>query len=173
MTPHTQAVHLAALRAAARLALSAAVPAFVFACGGAEAPDPTGSTGTSGQGNADTSEGNADTSQGDLKSGTPKSVKNYCVAHHAYETTESCCKAEVSSAHFPSDPKWTADPDLRVDAVTRGCCVVLANASIKEQKVWAERGECCPAIGWNGAPSCTPWGPPVPPKMPTTFTAMA
>ncbi len=171
MTPHTQAVHLAALRAAARLALSAAVPAFVFACGGAEATEPTGTTGTTATDT--TGQGSADTSEGDLKSSLPKGVKSYCVAHHPYETSESCCKAEVASAHFPSDPKWTQNPDMRVDAVTRGCCVVLANASLKAQTVWAERGECCPAIGWNGAPSCTPWGPPVPPKMPAALLAVA
>ncbi len=171
MTPHTQAVHLAALRAAARLALSAAVPAFVFACGGAEAPDPAGSTGSTATDTA--GQGSADTSGGDLRASTPKAVKTYCAAVHSYESTEACCKAEVAKAHFPSDPKRTGDPDLRVDAVTRGCCVVLANASIKEQTPWAERGQCCPAIGWNGVPSCTPWGPPVPPKMSATFIAVA
>jgi len=160
----TPSIHNAALRAAARLALSAAVPAFVFACGGTDAQD--------GQESTDSTQ-NTGTTEGDLKSGTPKVVKTYCAAEHCEETTESCCKAEVASATFPKDPHWSQNPDTRVDALTRGCCTILANAAAKNGGLFPERGECCPAIGWGGAPSCSPWGPPVPPKMPATFLMVA
>jgi hypothetical protein len=169
MTPE---IHHAALRAAARLALSAAVPAFVFACGGAEAPvDPS----TSPVASDDTSaQGSTATTEDELRANAPKTVRSYCTARHPHETTESCCRAEVRTATFPSDPTWNAGPDLRVDAITRGCCDLLAGASSKLGKPFPERAQCCPAIGWETAVACTPWGPPVPPKMsPVTFALVA
>jgi hypothetical protein len=58
------------------------------------------------------------------------------------------------------------DPDKRVDELTRGCCTVLAKAADKAGTFsWPERMQCCEAIGWSAAATCTPWGPPVPPAM--------
>jgi hypothetical protein len=148
MTPD---IHRAALRAAAKLAL----PAFLFACGSA-----TPST--------DTNDESATTSsEADLSAAScSKKVDTYCNSMHPYETKEQCCKDEVADAHFPAKPHMGPGPDTRVDALTRGCCTVLADAATKAGTFsWPERGECCAAIGWDAAGTCTPWGPPVPPAM--------
>ena len=147
MTPDIQR---AALRAAARLA----IPAFLFACGSTTA-SPTND------------ESSSTSSESDLSAASCKNkVDRYCAAEHPYETKQDCCRAEVADADFPTPVHWGADPDPRVDALTRGCCQVLADEATQNNTFsFPERGECCPAIGWNAAGSCTPWGPPVPPAM--------
>jgi hypothetical protein len=147
MTPDIQR---AALRAAARLAL----PAFLFACG-STTPSPANDDSTSTSSESDLS-----------AAGCSHKVDAYCAAEHPYETKEDCCKDEVADADFPKDLRMGPNPDTRVDALTRGCCTVLAQAADKAQTFsWPERTECCAAIGWNAAGTCTPWGPPVPPAM--------
>jgi hypothetical protein len=143
MTPDIQR---AALRAAAKLALSAAVPAVLFACSGTTREE-TG----------------AATSSQDLKASCEHTVDLYCNAVHPYETKEACCTAEVNDADFPSPLQWRSDPDPRVDPLTQGCCLVLATAT--KGFNFPHRMECCDAIGWSAAGACTPWGPPVPPAM--------
>ena len=145
MTPEIQR---AALRAAAKLALSA----LAFGCGGVAAtPDP-GVTPT-------------DTSADDLKYGS-SDVPSYCKKHHPGATEQQCCEDEVATAKFPKDPHPSTGPDTRVDALTRACCTVLAKDADEAQTFsWPERTQCCEAIGWSAAGTCTPWGPPVPPEM--------
>jgi hypothetical protein len=147
MTPE---IHRAALRAAARLAL----PAFIVACG-STAPNTNEDSNT------------VQSSEEDLSANACKSkVDRYCASQHPYETKEMCCANEVKDATFPQPPHWGPDPDKRVDALTRGCCQVLADVATKKGEFdFPQRGECCPAIGWNASGSCTPWGPPVPPAM--------
>lgn len=150
MTPE---IHRAALRAAAKLALSAVV----LGCGGAAA-DTQNDPGASP----------TDTSAGDLTSRSSGDVAGYCHKHHAHESQHQCCVDEVATASFPKDPHFSANPDLRVDALTRACCTVLAKDADKTNDFsFKERGECCAAIGWSAAATCTPWGPPVPPEMPS------
>jgi hypothetical protein len=158
----TSDIQRAALRAAAKLTFAAVV----FGCGGSTEPTTSDTTAATNDPNA---EGSAGTGEYDLKrSHHPKTTaQTYCASMHSYETEEQCCKAEVASASFPATPHWSADPDTRVDALTRDCCTVLAKAATAAQDwSWQERGECCAAIGWNAAATCTPWGPPVPPAMP-------
>jgi hypothetical protein len=151
MTPE---IHRAALRAAARLALSAAVPAFLFACGSTAPASSDESSVT-------------ETSEADLSAACANRVDTYCNAMHPYETKVQCCQAEVADAEFPTPLHMGPDPDKRVDLLTRGCCTVLAKNADESKNMfnWPERGQCCAAIGWNAAGTCTPWGPPVPPAM--------
>ncbi len=153
MTPE---IHRAALRAAAKLAFSV----MVGGCGGATVetpPDPTGTPGATP----------VDTSGDDLSVSRGSSVGSYCSKHHHGETQHACCEAEVAGATFPKDARSSDKPDMRVDALTRACCTVLAHDADKTQTFsWPERTQCCEAIGWSAAATCTPWGPPVPPAMP-------
>ena len=149
MTPE---IHRAALRAAAKLAFSAVV----VGCGGATADTTT-----------DPNAAPADTAADDLSVARRTTVASYCAKHHAGETEKQCCEDEVASASFPKDPHPSDKPDTRVDVLTRACCTVLAKDADKAQTFsWPERTQCCEAIGWAAAGTCTPWGPPVPPAMP-------
>src|SRR5689334_18926205 len=107
MTPE---IHRAALRAAAKLALSAAV----FGCGGATSDTTEPTTTTQGD---DTSAGESALKRHPHHDAG--SVQTYCNATHAHKTEEQCCKAEVASATFPTRPQASSNPDLRVDALTR------------------------------------------------------
>jgi hypothetical protein len=155
-------VHRAALRAAAKLALSAAF----IGCGAAE----TGEL-AEAQAGPDDSASSDETASDELRAKKKKAkksacVQTYCRAEHPTRSEEQCCKAEVAAASFPTTPASTPGPDTRVDALTRGCCAVLAQAADKAGTWdWPERGECCAALGWQGSATCTPWGPPVPPAM--------
>jgi hypothetical protein len=147
MTPDIQR---AALRAAAKLAL----PAFLFACGSTASPPANDDSSTTSS------------SESDLSAATcSKKVDRYCAAEHPYETQVECCSDEVATADFPKDPPFSTKPDPNVDALTRGCCTVLAQAADTDPSTKWPRFSCCAAIGWDATGSCTPWGPPVPPAM--------
>jgi len=143
MTPET---HRLALRAAAKLALSALLPLAPFAavaCGSAG----------SGEATTPTSASNELTSASDA--GTPKEVALYCAALAPDASPRDCCDTELATASFGDD--------AGTDSLTLGCCDVL----IHTQDPWAsdKLGECCYALGTPHGPACTPWGPPVPPAM--------
>jgi hypothetical protein len=161
MNPET---HRAALAAAARLALSAALPAFAIACSGEieTVTAPVAPAGTNASNGIAAS--SAATPRENLREAVANGTNEFCVATGSTDSNEDCCRAEVASASFPSDLTWGPNPDLRVDPQTRACCTVLANASLNGAP-FPERTKCCGAIGWNGAGACTPWGPPVPPSM--------
>jgi len=139
MTPET---HRLALRAAAKLALSALAPTLALACGSAATEEtPTSATSV------------------DLTSahdgGTPKEVALYCAAEAPTKTTRECCDTELATATFGDD--------AGTNSLTLGCCDVLIHSA----DPWSSEqlGECCFALGTPHGPACTPWGPPVPPSM--------
>jgi hypothetical protein len=154
-------VHRAALRAAAKLALSAAF----IGCGSAETAQGIDDL-TTAEDSADDEGSTSDELRKKKRKKKATCVASYCSQNHPKSTEEACCKAEVAQASFPKTASETPGPDQRVDAVTRGCCDVLAKAADKSGD-WGfpERAQCCPALGWTGSATCTPWGPPVPPAM--------
>ena len=137
MTPET---HRLALRAAAKLALSALVPFAAVACGSEEASTPTSAS-------SDLTSAN--------DAGTPKEVALYCAATAPDATPRECCDTELATASFGDD--------AGTDSLTLGCCDVLIHST----QPWSSQqlGECCFALGTPHGPACTPWGPPVPPAM--------
>ncbi len=151
-------VHRAALRAAAKLALSAA---FV-GCG---SPDTSsGNDGPSASDYPSSTESNSDAVRAKKK----KKDAGAASECGAQAMTEASCRAEVAKATFPktASPDGLGKPDKRVDATTRECCDLIAKAIDKgADDKWKERDACCSAIGWRGSATCTPWGPPVPPAM--------
>ena len=58
------------------------------------------------------------------------------------------------------------------DDVLDCCTDYLENAGMMNAMMWAHYGDCCAAINWS-VPACTPWGPPVPPKMPNPMAKIA
>ena len=131
-------IQRSALRAAAKLAFSATV----FGCS-ATAGDPA---------------------EGEKTSDTTADLRS--AAHD-----EQCCKEIVHHA-FPDAGGFTSPPP-QVSHEVKNCCSVLAKAADKRIAAgdpngwsWPERSECCSVLGWQGAATCTPWGPAVPPAMP-------
>jgi hypothetical protein len=155
----------AALRAAAKLAFSATL----IGCGGVpgevENPDP--------------SESNADEvrrrepAKPKHDARTSASNASHCGSERAC-ADKSCCSKKVH-ASFGKDS--FPDP-ATVPADVKSCCRILSahyddllqspdaggDAFSWEGPDSDIRAACCSAIGWN-TPTCTPWGPPVPPAM--------
>ena len=54
---------------------------------------------------------------------------------------------------------------------TEACCQAIAEHYDEQDLVgieeWEERWACCELLGWGGTMACSPWGPPVPPAMPS------
>ena len=53
---------------------------------------------------------------------------------------------------------------------TKVCCQEIAeyqDASRGLEQAWKLRNECCELLNWQGSLACTPWGPPVPQRMPS------
>lgn len=90
--------------------------------------------------------------------------------------TAACCTALLSEAF--SDDQLFADPTLATDE-ERACC----DLAVTTMDTWAGPGlppfdyaitsSCCSTglveDAWDAHPSCTPWGPPMPPAMPAGF----
>ena len=73
----------------------------------------------------------------------------------------SACRASVADTFAVDTPM--------PDANTETCCQLIANyydQHYDEMMEWEERNQCCDLLEWQGSMACTPWGPPVPPKMP-------
>ena len=75
----------------------------------------------------------------------------------------SCCRAVLGAA--------TADGGAVSTSEGVGCCKVLLSWG-ETQAGWQEWfsdysvvRQCCEALHYPPGPSCTPWGPPVPPPM--------
>jgi hypothetical protein len=153
-------IHRAALRAAAKLALTIAPPALALAC----SSSPVSRSNSTSQ-SEDTTSDDASSQAASDDSSAPACVVDYCYYQESYETVQQCCQDEVANADFPTPPHVGPDADPRVDDLTQGCCTVLAKAAGNTFE-WPQRSQCCGAIGWQAAFTCTPWGPPVPPAMP-------
>jgi len=161
--------HRAALRAASRVALAA-----VMAGCGSSAPEPTTASGALGA-----PAGSESAATGDDGGGPgPTAVTNadaactpvaeaaaFCASTSPGQSQADCCTAEIASANVPADARRGAQPDLRFDAVTRGCCTILLGTTFSPDVSASTTNTCCEALGWDGVAACTPWGPPMPPPV--------
>ena len=141
-------VHLAALRAAAKLTMGIS---FVAGCSSTDAP-AIGSDDTNLTDHAPTPASDASAPcDGSTDAGAPS------------------CESLLASA-FPS-PAWDDFRTYRTEAAplptatpeVRACCEKITSES-------EQRWECCNLLGGgdslgSGLLACTPWGPPVPPAM--------
>ena len=101
-------------------------------------------------------------------------------------STVDCCTAQVASVL----PVWSdttqpmPDRPETIDQATLDCCKVLVvtNDASKqpfqpESAAWQQAATCCPYLPLNDpefqGPTCTPWGPPMPPAMPLAWRTSA
>ena len=137
-------VHSKALRAAAKVAFSVV---FLGGCSSAATDDANDAVDTEG------------TSAADLKSGC-----------HGGATKDAAppklsCEQVVASA-FPTEGNYPGKKKS-VSAEAQTCCVELLEKS--QGALAAHRWDCCANLpadaGQEVGIACTPWGPPVPPRM--------
>jgi hypothetical protein len=141
-------VHSKALRAAAKVAFSVA---FLGGCSGAATSDPLEGEGTS---------------EADLTSGCHAPTKDAAAPKLSCE--------QVVAAAFPTEGNYPgAKQKVSVEAQT--CCVELLDKS--HGALAAHRWDCCANLpadaGQEVGIACTPWGPPVPPRMQRRSLALA
>jgi hypothetical protein len=159
-------IHSAALRAAAKVAFSVA---FIGGCSAPASQDLADGEDTDGV--------EPVTTEADLSSGSKKpkakpkpGSKSASIAapcHHDKDASvpKLTCEQVVNAA-FPTEGDYPgAKQNVSVEVQT--CCVELLD---KSQGVLANhRWDCCANLpadaGQNINIACTPWGPPVPPKM--------
>ena len=152
-------VHSKALHAAAKVAFS------VVFLGGCTAAATEG-----GANEALDTEGNPEASEADLKSGCHKDAS--AGAKDASAPKLSCDK--VVAAAFPVEGNYPGAKQA-VSAQVQTCCAELLD---KSQGMLAEhRWDCCANLPADAGQSvnmaCTPWGPPVPPRMKRRSLAVA
>lgn len=133
MSPET---HRAALRAAAKLALSA----LAIGCTTTAASEVSSSS---------------DLTTAQTDAGPSKEVTAYCAETAPDASPRECCDTQLASATFAEDGG--------TDSLTLGCCDVLIHSAMPWSS--EQLGACCWALGTPRGPACTPWGPPVPPAM--------
>jgi hypothetical protein len=145
-------VHSRALRAAAKVAFSVV---FLGGCGEAatqEANDPLDTEGTT---------------EADLKSGCHGGITKDAAAPRL------SCEQVVASA-FPTEGNYPG-AKRAVSAEVQTCCVELLDKS--HGALAAHRWDCCANLpadaGQEVGIACTPWGPPVPPRMQRRSLAVA
>ena len=84
------------------------------------------------------------------------------------------CEAEVETVFSQTMPEPTD--------VTAECCQMIAehlddqtdtagNWNGNASMTWPYREVCCELLEWQGSMTCTPWGPPMPPEMPSEHLA--
>lgn len=144
-------VHSLALRAAAKVAFSVV---FLGGCSSAT---------TDGASDPEPGEG---TSEADLKSGCHAPVKDA-------SAPKLSCEQVVASA-FPTEGNYPGAKQ-KVSASVQTCCVELLEKS--HGALAAHRWDCCANLpadaGQEVGIACTPWGPPVPPRMQRRARALA
>ncbi len=146
--------HERALDAARRLALGT-----LLLAGCDREPAVAGAPTTPGPMPANTKPAAAD---GDLDASASKSAKP-----RMSKTDE--CRALIDAKLGKSDVEWWRDPDHReaTPELTK-CCTELTQVN---DAGWVDntnevRSAGCCRVNFPGAgPACTPWGPPVPPRM--------
>jgi hypothetical protein len=179
MTPHARSF---ALRAAAKVALATAAA-------GCDRPEPRPVTAQTVPPGSEQPQTVTGASSGDAVTSSPSA--NACVVKNVEQASRAelaCCNDHVakdgdSSAgytRFARAQTHASDAGPPVTSEARACCAALYNASERAKgdpsasanADWgARRWECCTAfIDDPKAPSmafarCTPWGPPVPPRM--------
>ena len=149
-----------ALRAAAKVAFSVV---FLNGCSSAA---------TEGEASDTPGEGNAESYEADLKSGCHKDAAAPTPAKDASAPKLSC--TQVVAAAFPIEGDYPGAKQS-VSAAVQTCCVELLD---KSQGMLADhRWDCCANLPADAGQSvhiaCTPWGPPVPPRMKRRSLALA
>ncbi len=146
-------VHSKALRAAAKVAFSVVFLGGCSAAATEDAKDPL-----------DT-EGNASADEAELKSGCHKTKDA--------GAPKLSCEQVVASA-FATEGNYPGTKQS-VSAQVQTCCVELLEKS--QGALAAHRWDCCANLPADaGQPvgiACTPWGPPVPPRMQRRSLALA
>lgn len=161
---HAQQVSLRALLAVARLTIFA------------------GAAGCAGNVIVETDETGSDIDPGDPDPDEPPDVvvdvdpaETACFEGAA--DTAACCNAVLTEAFASAD--LLADPSIASEE-QKACCEL----AVTTMDTWAGPDEppfhydhpttCCSTGlvdgGWEAHPSCTPWGPPMPPAMPIGFS---
>jgi len=146
-------VHSQALRAAAKVAFSVV---FLGGCSSAATQDAN---------DALDGEGYASADEAELRSG--------CHKTRDAAAPKLSCEQVVASA-FPTEGDYPGAKQS-VSAQVQTCCVELLE---KSQGALAEhRWDCCANLpadaGQSAGIACTPWGPPVPPRMKRRSLALA
>ena len=164
-------VHFAALKAAAKLALGMAV---LTGCSAAQSPDEVLGNADDGAGDDTESTESAIAAKGGAKKPGAKpgsslaGKKNTNCSKDAGPPKPSC--EQVLASAFPdAGDGWPSQDLTNVSKEVKDCCI----AEIKEKGYEApHRWSCCMATNWGQdandqqvSIACTPWGPPVPPKM--------
>lgn len=92
-------------------------------------------------------------------------------------TDEAACCSDLLTKTF-SDEHLFTDPALATDEEKACCDLAVATLDTWQSPEpppfdWAHASNCCGTGlvegGWEAHPSCTPWGPPMPPAMPSGF----
>ncbi len=159
-------VQLRALRAAARVAFSLSSVA-VLGCGGAtsevESPPPAGS----GTATANEPEKTASNDPGG-KTTTPErrpAANDPPPTPPPSSSTDKSCEKIVTEA-FPTPGMYPGEKK-NVSAEVTSCCEKLL--STPDAFTFANRWDCCANVETSKdaaiSIACTPWGPPVPPRM--------
>jgi hypothetical protein len=151
-----------ALRAAAKLATAVALTG----CGGLQSAEST---------QTDSGAISADSSPRASSTSTPACSLTTNADGGLLASEVQCC-LDLTSAQSPTDgdaSAWRADPSLS------GCCHGLAQSfgliAIEYEdaggRAWSDEAcqSCAETIGTPSA--CTPWGPPVPPAMPSEMVS--
>lgn len=98
------------------------------------------------------------------------------------DETVACCGQRLDVV-LPLDPEqpWVNDPSwpATLEASEQACCEVVVagrDAALPDpnepfdELTWRQASRCCPYLDQTGpiffGPTCTPWGPPMPPAMP-------
>lgn len=152
-------VHLAALRAAARVAFSVAFVSGCSAAGNVADDDETG----------DDYESSESAVNAKPKPRTKSVGKKPCPSKDAGKPS---CESVLAST-FGDAGGWGSDVPLSADA--KACCAEVIQKSMQDPTAGqsVHHWSCCSASNWGQGLgidggvgwACTPWGPPVPPAM--------
>ena len=105
---------------------------------------------------------------------TPATQATTTPAEAPTDATESTTSAEPTLETCREHVAQTLGQDKRGTDETKACCVTIAEHYNKQHlegmQQWTERMACCELLDWSrGGLACTPWGPPVPPAMPSAL----
>lgn len=155
--------HLEALKAAARLTMSAAMSVAVLG-GCTAAAEETGD-------DAEKTESDVSAKKPAKQPKKGPSVSDAC--HKDAGPPKLTCDQILASAFPDGGNGWFGNEEKKLSPDELACCTEEIKAAAKDE-TGLNRGQhhwaCCTATNWGqGIPdiglACTPWGPPVPPAM--------
>jgi hypothetical protein len=148
-----RAIREKALAAAARVTFSVGMMSLAAGCGAA-----------SDSGDGETGNTNTSSASADLKKQKNNKTDHCHDDGSAVDTSDpQACEALVQTT-YPKESVLSQDDVKNASADVKACCDTLATEWDKNNTWGApERTTCCSILGWQGHPTCTPWGPPVPP----------